>query len=81
MRQLEKELELERLKREISDKRKEEVREEPQRREFVQEKDKVAGASAIVIGNDFSNPDPVSIMVFLFIFMIDYAFSRQIFNF
>lgn len=60
MRQLEKELELERLKKELAEKRREEQIER-QRRETSQEREKVSAASAIIIGNDLSNPDPVSI--------------------
>lgn len=58
MRQLEKELELGRLKKEVEERRKEEIRER-QRREPSQERDKITAASALVIGNDLSNPDPV----------------------
>lgn len=60
MRQLEKELELERLKKEVEERRKEEIRER-QRREPSQERDNITAASAIIIGNDLGNPDPVKL--------------------
>lgn len=63
MRQLEKELELERLKKELAVKRREEQMER-QRRETSQEREKVSSASAIIIGNDLSNPDPVRIFIY-----------------
>lgn len=62
-RQLEKELEEERLRKEDEERRKREILEREQRlrekRETSQEKQKVTSASAIIIGNDLSNPDPV----------------------
>lgn len=59
---------MERLKKEIADKCKEEalMRERQRREQPSQEIDKVNAASAIIIGNDLSNPDPVSIFYFLF---------------
>lgn len=62
-RQLERELVEERLRKEEEDRTKKELLVREQRlkelRETSQEKLKVAAASAIIIGNDLSNPDPV----------------------
>ncbi|CAH0557676.1 unnamed protein product [Brassicogethes aeneus] len=63
IRQLERELNEERIKKEDEDRRKEALIEKEReklraRREASQERQKVAAASAIVIGNDLSNPDP-----------------------
>ncbi|XP_017772472.1 PREDICTED: patronin isoform X3 [Nicrophorus vespilloides] len=57
--QLERELEHERLKKELEDKRRYEKMMDRQNREATShEMDKVNAASALVIGNDLSNPDP-----------------------
>lgn len=65
--QLERELEEERFRKEEEEKRKREITEREryrEKRETSQEKQKVTAASAIIIGNDLSNPDPVSGFIF-----------------
>lgn len=61
---MERELDEERKKVELEERRKlEQVERERLReiqKETSQEKQKVAAASAIIIGNELSNPDPVS---------------------
>lgn len=57
MRLLESELEEERIKKEVEDRRKREQMLR-QRRETSQEAERVTSASTLVIGNDLSNPDP-----------------------
>lgn len=61
--QLERELEEERLKREEAERRKKELTDRErlrEKRETSQEQQRVTAASAIVIGNELANPDPVS---------------------
>lgn len=57
---LEKELEQERIKKEVEDSRRRDHIERQRRDAAYQEQEKVNAASAIIIGNDLSNPDPVS---------------------
>lgn len=57
---MERELEEERLKKEVEERRRNEH--EKYRREVSQERDKVA-PTTIIIGNDLSNPDPVSFII------------------
>lgn len=64
--QLERELDEERLRKEEEEDRKKELAQRERLREKYeasQEKQKVSAASAIIIGNELSNPDPVSIQI------------------
>lgn len=69
-RQLERELEEERIKKEEDEKRRQMLIEQEReklraKREASQERQKVAAASSIIIGNELSNPDPVSFSILL----------------
>ncbi|XP_065163737.1 patronin isoform X3 [Atheta coriaria] len=59
--QLERELEQERLKKEADERRKQHQEALAARETTSQERERVNAASAIIIGNDLSNPDPESV--------------------
>ncbi|KAK5646802.1 hypothetical protein RI129_005266 [Pyrocoelia pectoralis] len=56
--QLQRELDLERIEKEEEELRRHEQLEREKRKEANYEKERVTAASAIIIGNDLSNPDP-----------------------